>query len=128
MGTTPEAIANNLVFFQVDLKDDEFHRHALAASAGMRAGIRALIRDAVAAGELVRCDASRLAAAVHATINGSVLNWAVHREGSLVAFVRRDLGTVLAPYRSQPAAAAVPREASPQPQQSGVRPRRRPTS
>lgn len=100
MGATPEAIANNLVFFQVDLKDDEFHRYALAASAGMRAGIRALIRDAVAVGELVRCDATRLAAAVHATINGSVLNWSVHREGSLVTVVRRDLSTVLAPYRS----------------------------
>jgi AcrR family transcriptional regulator len=102
MGATPEAIANNIVFFQVDLKDDEFHRHALAASAGMRAGIKALIRDAVVAGELIRCDANRLAAALHATMNGSILNWVVHREGSLAAFVRRDLTTVLAPYRSVP--------------------------
>src|SRR5688572_4636132 len=100
MGATPEAIANNLVFFQVDLKDDEFHRHALAASVGMRAGIKALIRDAVAARELIRCDAGRLAAALHATMNGSILNWAIHRKGSLAAFVRRDLKTVLAPYRS----------------------------
>ena len=104
MGTTPEAIANNMTFLQIDLKDDEFHGHALAASEGMRNGIRALIREAVAAGELVRCDASRLAHAVHATINGSVLNWAVHREGPLVAFVRRDLSTVLAPFRGKPAA------------------------
>ena len=111
MGATPEAIANNLVFFQVDLKDDEFHRHALGASAGMRAGIKALIRDAVAAGELVRCDAGRLAAALHATMNGSILNWVVHRKGSLVASVRRDLSTVLAPYRgtrAQPHAGSVP--------------------
>jgi len=111
MGATPEAIANNLVFFQVDLKDDEFHRHALAASAGMRAGIKALIRDAVAAGELVRCDAGRLAAALHATMNGSILNWVVHRKGSLVASVRRDLSTVLAPYRgtrAQPHVGSVP--------------------
>jgi AcrR family transcriptional regulator len=100
MGATPEAIANNLVFFQIDFKDDEFHRHALTASTGMRAGIKALIRDAVAAGELVRCDASRLAAALHATMNGSILNWVVHRQGSLAAFVRRDLKTVLEPYRT----------------------------
>jgi AcrR family transcriptional regulator len=102
MGATPEAIANNIVFFQVDFKDDEFHRHALAASAGMRAGIKALIRDAVVARELIRCDTNRLAAALHATMNGSILNWVVHREGSLAAFVQRDLTTVLAPYRSVP--------------------------
>jgi AcrR family transcriptional regulator len=135
MGTTPEAIANNLVFFQVDLKDDEFHRHALAASGGMRAGIKALIRDAVAAGELVRCDASRLAAAVHATINGSVLNWSVHREGSLVAFVRRDLSTVLAPYRSVQGRRPKPRDSRPKTdvgsvplRKRGQTPHRRPTA
>jgi AcrR family transcriptional regulator len=99
MGTTPEAIANNLTFFQVDVKDDEFHRHALASSRRMRDGIRALVRDAIAAGELTRTDAGKLASAIHATINGSLLNWAVSRQGSLVAFVRRDLETVLAPYR-----------------------------
>ena len=101
MGTTPDAIANNLAFFQLDLKDDEFHAHALVASRGLRDGIKALIRDAVAAGELVRCDASRLAMAVLATMNGSLLNWAVHREGPLVAFVRRDLKTVIEPYRTK---------------------------
>jgi len=109
MGATPEAIANNLVFFQVDLKDDEFHRHALAASTGILAGIRALIRDAVVAHELIRCDANRLAAALHATMNGSILNWVVHRKGSLVAFVRRDLSTVLAPYRPVPSRKPRPR-------------------
>ena len=113
MGTTPEAIANNMTFLQIDLKDREFHAHALAASEGMRHGIEALIRDAIAAGELVRCDAGRLAAAVHATMNGSLLNWAVHREGSLVTFVRRDLETVLKPYRK--GARRKPRVPSPEP-------------
>ena len=102
MGTTPDAIANNMTFLQIDVKDDEFRRHALTASRGMRDGIRALVRDAIAAGELTRTDAGRLASAIHATITGSVLNWAVLRRGSLVAFVRRDLETLLAPYRRRP--------------------------
>ena len=76
-----------MTFLQVDLKDEEFHRHALAASQSMRDGIKALIRDAIAAGELNRGDAGRLAAALHATMNGSLLNWAVHRQGSLAAYV-----------------------------------------
>jgi AcrR family transcriptional regulator len=101
MGTTPAAVANNLSFLHLDLTDDEFHRHAVAASRGMRAGIRALVRDAMAAGELAGADANRLAAALHATLNGSLRNWAVHRDGRLADWVRRDVRTVLAPYRTR---------------------------
>jgi AcrR family transcriptional regulator len=99
MGSTPEAIANTLAFLQIDLTDPDFHRHALAASRGTRDGLRALVNDAVKAGELRRCDAGRLASALEATMNGSMLNWAVHREGDVVAWIRRDLQTVLEPYR-----------------------------
>jgi hypothetical protein len=100
MGTTPDAIANTLAFVQMDLMDAEFRRHALASAKGMRDGIKALVGDAVAAGELRQCHPARLAAALHATMNGSILNWAVERKGSLVASVRRDLTTVLAPHRA----------------------------
>jgi len=99
MGSTPEAIANTLAFLQIDLTDPDFHRHALAASRGTRDGLRALVDDAVKSGELRRCGAGRLASALQATMNGSMLNWAVHREGDVVAWIRRDLQTVLEPYR-----------------------------
>jgi AcrR family transcriptional regulator len=102
LGVTPQAVANNLAFFQMDLTDPDFHRHALAGSNGMRAGLRALVRDAIRAGELRRCNAARLAAALQAVINGSLLAWAVHREGDLVAWIRRDLRMVLEPYRAKP--------------------------
>jgi len=100
MGATPEAIANTLAFLQIDLTDPDFHRHALLGSGGMRDGIRALVEDAIEAGELVRCHAGRLASALQATMNGSQLNWAVHRQGTMVASIRRDLKTVLDPYRT----------------------------
>ncbi|HEX9187873.1 MAG TPA: TetR family transcriptional regulator [Vicinamibacteria bacterium] len=100
-GGTPEGTANTLAFLQTDLGDPDFHRHALAASEGMRRGIRALVRDAIGAGELVRGDASRLASALHAALSGSLLAWAVHREGDLAAWLRRDLGTVLEGYRAE---------------------------
>ena len=99
MGTTPAEIGNNLAFFRVELSDPDFHRHALSASRRMHAGIRALVKDAVKGGELTRCDADRLAYAVQATLNGSLLNWAVHREGRLADWIRRDVRTLLAPYR-----------------------------
>ena len=98
MGTTPAEIAHNLAFLQIDLPDDDFHRHALAASAGMREGIRALVRDAMAAGELTKGDPARLASALHATLNGSMLNWAVHRNGPMTVAIARDLGAVLQPW------------------------------
>jgi AcrR family transcriptional regulator len=100
MGTNPEEIANTLAFLQIDLTDSEFQRHALDGSRGMRRGIRGLVNDAIKAGELVRCDSHRLASALHATMNGSLLNWAVHRTGSLTAWVRKDIRTVLEPYRA----------------------------
>jgi AcrR family transcriptional regulator len=100
LGSTPEAVANTLAFLQMDLSDADFHRHALANSRGMHGGLRALVKDAVDAGELVRCDPGRLASALQATINGSLLNWAIHRKGNLATWVRRDLETVLEPYRA----------------------------
>jgi AcrR family transcriptional regulator len=99
MGTTPAEIGNNLAFFRVELSDNDFHRHALTASRGMHAGIRALVKDAIKGGELIRCDADRLASAVQAMLNGSLLNWAVHRDGRLADWIRRDVRTLLAPYR-----------------------------
>ena len=99
MGTTPTAIANNLAFLHLDLADADFHRHALAAARGMHAGIRALVKDAMAARELRRGDPDRLASALQAVLNGSLLNWAVAREGALVDRIRRDVRTLLAGYR-----------------------------
>lgn len=101
-GGTPSGVANTLAFLQTGLDDPALHRHALAASEGIRGGIRALVRDAVAAGELVETDAGRLAAALQATLNGSLLSWAVHRKGALAAWLRRDLATVLDRYRAPP--------------------------
>lgn len=101
-GASPDAVAHNLAFVHADLSDTEFHRHAVRGSQGLRAGIRGLVRDAVAAGELRRCNSVRLADALHATLTGSLIGWAVHRTGRLAAWLRRDVRTVLDPYRASP--------------------------
>jgi AcrR family transcriptional regulator len=98
MGSTPAEISNTLAFLQIDLTDPEFHRLALSSSGAIHAGIRALVKDAIAAGELARCNADRLAHALQAAMNGSLLNWAIHREGTVESWIRRDVETVLAPY------------------------------
>ncbi|MBV9109825.1 MAG: TetR/AcrR family transcriptional regulator [Gemmatimonadetes bacterium] len=101
---TPEALAHHLAFLQMDLTDSEFLALAAQASSGIRDGIRALLDEAVAAGEIAVHGTARLAAAVQATYNGSLLTWAIHREGTLADWLRRDLETLLAPWRPRRAA------------------------
>lgn len=96
---TPEEMANHLAFLQIDLSDPEFHRLALDNNTRILAGYRALLDEAVTAGELAACDTGRLARAVGAISGGSLIGWAIERDGAVVAYVRRDLETLLAPYR-----------------------------
>jgi AcrR family transcriptional regulator len=99
MCDTPEALANNLAFLEIDLTDPDFHRLALAHSRVMLAGYGALLDEAVTAGELVRCDTARLARALSAMAGGSMLNWAILREGTVTQWLREDIETLLGPLR-----------------------------
>jgi AcrR family transcriptional regulator len=96
---TPEAMANSLAFLEIDLTDPDFHRLALQNSRSTLAAYRSLLDDAIAAGELVPCDTTRLAKALSAVSGGSMLSWAIHREGSLPAWLRHDVETLLGPFR-----------------------------
>ena len=100
MGTTPDEVAHSIAFLQFDLTDREFLEHAQAGSLGMRAGIASLIRDARAEGELGPCDVNRLAHAVQSALNGSLLEWTIHREGPMPAWIRKDLRAVIDPHRA----------------------------
>ncbi len=96
---TPESMANSLAFLQIDLTDPDFHRIALENSRAIQAGYRALVEDAIAARELVPCDADRVARTLQVTASGSMLGWAIVREGALIDWLRRDLETLLDPLR-----------------------------
>jgi AcrR family transcriptional regulator len=100
MARTPEVLANSLAFLEMDLADPEFHRLALTHARRFRAELRALIVEAVSAGELCKCPAAALANAVQAMIGGSMLNWAIHREGKAKAFIMKDVEMLLRPYRT----------------------------
>ena len=97
---SPEELANGLAFLQIDLSDPDFHALALENSRQIEAGYRALLEDAVEAGELQPCDTRYLARAVNAMAGGSLITWAIHREGSAEGWVRGDLNTLLAPHRT----------------------------
>lgn len=93
---TPEEFANHLAFFQLDLTDPDFHAPALEFFLAERAEFRALLDDAVAAGELARgTDTERLARAVQEAVNGARVVWAVVRDGTLEERTREALEMLL---------------------------------
>jgi AcrR family transcriptional regulator len=97
--TTPQEMANHLAYLQMEISDPDFHRTILDNTQRTIAGYRALLDDAVFAGELEPCDTARLARAVASLTPGSLLKWAIVREGSSLDWVRGDLAMLLDPYR-----------------------------
>jgi AcrR family transcriptional regulator len=99
---TPEEMANHLAFLQIDVSDPEFHRYMLELSEKTEAGYRALLDEALEARELIPCDTAGLARAISAMTGGSLIGWAVFRQGTAESWVRRDLDTLIGPYRRKP--------------------------
>ena len=99
LAPTPEILANNLAFLQIDLVDPNFQKLADAHGRAMRVEIRKFLDEAVKSGELHPCDTEGLALAVAGMMNGSLLQWAIDREGDVKARMRADLDTLLRPRR-----------------------------
>jgi AcrR family transcriptional regulator len=103
---SPDEMANHLAFLQIDVSDPDFHRYMLEMSRKTEAGYRALLDEAIEAGEVVPCDTGRLARAISAISGGSLISWAVYRRGPAERWVRDDLETLIGPYRRTPRRAA----------------------
>ncbi|HEY0019998.1 MAG TPA: TetR/AcrR family transcriptional regulator [Longimicrobium sp.] len=97
---TPEALANLLAFEQMHLDEDGFHAHALRHARTMLAEIRALLDEAVEAGELAECDPDDLSRTVQTAYTGALSTWAVYRSGTLDDWLRGEVEAVLEPYRA----------------------------
>jgi hypothetical protein len=97
---TPAELANGLAFLQIDVSDPDFHALALENARRTEGGYHTLIEAAVAAGELRPCDTRRLARAVNSLAGGSLISWAILREGTAESWVRGDLAALLDPYRA----------------------------
>jgi AcrR family transcriptional regulator len=102
MAESPETLSNSLAFLQMDLGDPEFHKHALAHSRTMQAEVTKLLNEAVAAGDLQGCDTWKLARAVQSLLSGSMLQWAIDRDSSVLERVHEDLDTLLRPRHCPP--------------------------
>jgi len=96
LAPSPEALARNLAYLELDLTDPALHASLQAQAKVTRAGFEALIREAVTRGELpAGTDVKTLARAVEVTLGGSLMAWAVHREGSAERWLLHDLDALL---------------------------------
>lgn len=99
LAASPAALARNLAYLQIDLTDPDFRKHLVVQARATRAGLRALVDRAVAAGELVpTTDAAGLARTIEAVLSGSMMMWGFYREGTAAAWMREDVERVLAPF------------------------------
>jgi AcrR family transcriptional regulator len=99
LAPTPDALLRNLAYLQGDLADDVLRGHLVENARATRREIEALLRAAIAAGELRRGgDVRALARTVETVITGSLMSWATYRKGKAVDWIGRDLALALAPW------------------------------
>ena len=99
MAATPAALIRNLSYLQIDLTDPDFRKNLAIQARGTREELQKLIREAIAAKELVPTTNPRqLARTIEAVVGGSMLSWAFYQQGAAAKWMREDLNAVLKPY------------------------------
>jgi hypothetical protein len=83
---------------QRDSADPAIRRHVLRHARAARAHFEQLLTEAVSRGELrPETDVKALAQMIEIVLVGSLLSWALHREGSAATYFRRNLDAMLRP-------------------------------
>ena len=98
LAPNPREMANHLAFLQIDLTDAAFHRITARLFRANQAALAGLLAEAARAGELRGADPQALARLLLAVVNGSLLTWAIHREGAAGDWLARDIDLALEPY------------------------------
>jgi len=99
LAASPAALARNLAYLQIDLTDSDFRKHLLAQAKATRGAIGELLVEAIDEGELSHdAHPHALARVIETTLSGSLMTWAIYRDGSAEKWLRDDLDAVIAPY------------------------------
>jgi AcrR family transcriptional regulator len=110
MGESPATFAHHLAYLQIDLTDPDYFQNIRAHARAVREGLRSLVEEAVAAGELrADTDADALARVLELTVTGSLWSWAFHQEGTAADWMRHDIDALLAQYEMPRASAKASR-------------------
>ncbi len=101
MAATPDALARNLAYLQVDLTDPDLREHLLETARETRRELLALVAAAKKRGELAAgTPAVPLVRNIEALVSGALLTWAFHREGDAASWLKAHIDALLAPHRA----------------------------
>ncbi len=96
LGSSPRAAVRNLAYLVNDLSDPALRGHLLRLKRLTRRWLEERLGDAVAIGELrAQTDVGRLARSIEIALDGSLIAWAVYREGQAADWLREDLDATL---------------------------------
>ena len=97
---TPESLANRLAFVLLEINDPEFHALAVESARKTMRAYKVMLDNAIDVGELSNSitDTQALAESIHAMTIGSLMMWAITREGPKPQ-ARRDLDNLLRPFK-----------------------------
>jgi AcrR family transcriptional regulator len=99
LAPSPDALARNLAYLQIDLLDPDFRKPLLQNAKATRSELESLMKEAKADGEIGNgADARLLARTLETTVSGALLTWAIHREGSAATWVSAEVESILRPY------------------------------
>jgi AcrR family transcriptional regulator len=95
---TPATFANNLAFFQLDLINPELNAMTRESYHDFRALLEATVREAIEQELLKDADSCSLATLLHATYQGSLMNWAIYQQDSATEYMRTNVKLLLEQY------------------------------
>jgi len=99
MAASPASLARNLAYLQIDLTDEDFRKNLAKQARVQDAGLRALVKAALDAGELKpTAKPAVLARIINAALTGSIITWAFYQERTAAQWMEADLEAVLLPY------------------------------
>jgi AcrR family transcriptional regulator len=100
----PENVANGIAFLLTQISDPDFHAIALEAATLAVSAYETMLDNAIEVGELspAGIDTHELAETIHSMTLGSLMMWVIHRDTGSKPRTKRDLDTLLRPYRRAP--------------------------
>lgn len=98
---TPDNVANGFAFLLLEINDPDFHAIAVASAMQAIAAYKTMLDNAIEVGELADAgiDTHEMAETIHSMTLGSLTMWVILRDGAPRPRTKRDLDTILRPYR-----------------------------
>jgi AcrR family transcriptional regulator len=97
----PENVANGMAFLLMEIGDPDFHAIAVSSARQAVAAYKTMLDNAIEDGDLSHdgIDTLDLAETIHSMTLGSLMMWVINREAETKPRTKRDLDTLLRPYR-----------------------------